>query len=189
MRKAKRSDKERIVELLRLSFINNLSVGFLVGLANGRDSRIRRLMEYAFAVCYRFGEVLITEDRSACALLLYPDAKQFSLYALWLDVKLMFGIIGFSRLSKVLRREKMIKVQHPKGPFCYLWFIGVAPAVQGNGIGSCLMDALLAKMDAQDLPVYLETSVESNIGFYERFGFEVFHQIDLGYSLFFLRRV
>jgi len=189
MRKAKRSEKEMIVELLRLSFINNLSVGFLVGSGYGRGSRIRGLMEYACEVCYRFGEVLITEDGSACALILYPHLKRFSLYAVWLDIKLLFGVIGFARLKKVLHREKLIENQHPKVPFCYLWFIGVDPAVQGKGIGSDLMAELLAKMDAQDLPVYLETSVARNISFYQKFGFQVFHQIDFGYSLVFLRRI
>ncbi|CAM4208017.1 Acetyltransferase (GNAT) family protein [Pedobacter westerhofensis] len=188
MRKAKRSDKERIVELLRLSFIDNLSVGFLVGSSSGRNTRIRRLMEYAFDVCYEFGEVVVNEEGSACALLFYRHLKQFSLSAVWLDIKLLFGVIGFARLKKVLHREKLIENQHPKGPFCYLWFIGVDPAVQGKGIGSGLMAALLSKMDAQDLPVYLETSVARNISFYQKFGFQVFHQTELSYSLLFLKR-
>jgi len=188
MMRAKRSDKQRVVELLCLSFADNLSVDFMVGSGSGRDVKIRRLMEYAFEVCYRSGEILVTEDNSACALLLYPQLKRFSISSLWLDIKLVFGVIGFSRLLKVLRREKMINMQHPHQPFCYLWFIGVDPALQGKGMGSGLLAALLAKMDAQDLPVYLETSAGRNISFYQKFGFQVFHQIDLGYSLFFLKR-
>ncbi|RZJ76923.1 MAG: GNAT family N-acetyltransferase [Flavobacterium sp.] len=188
MKSAKRSDKQRAVELLCRSFKDNLSVNFMVGSGPGQSFRTRKLMEYAFETCYRFGEVLIKEDRSAVVLLTYPHLKPFSFYSVWLDVMLMFQVIGFSRLSKVLRREKLIKIQHPGRPFCYLWFIGVDPASQGQGIGTSLIAGVLAKMDAQNLPVYLETSVERNLSFYEKFGFQVFNQTNLGYLLFFLKR-
>lgn len=41
-----------------------------------RIERIRGLLEYSFDVCNAFGEVWISEDEQACALILLPDKKR-----------------------------------------------------------------------------------------------------------------
>lgn len=51
--------------------------------------------------------------------------------------------------------------------------IGVDAHLQGQGIGSELMRDFCARMDAANEIAYLETDKEINVGFYERFGFEV----------------
>lgn len=186
--KANRNDKDRVVELLTLSFKDNLSVAYLTGAGTGTDHRIRRLMAYAFELCLRFGVVWLTEKKDGCALVLYPHLKGFSVFAIWLDVKLLFGVIGLSRLRRVLRREKLIALQHPDSAFCYLWFIGVNPWVQSRGIGAELLAEVVSESVSAGLPVYLETSTLKNVPWYEKRGFTVFYQLDLGYPLFFLKK-
>jgi ribosomal protein S18 acetylase RimI-like enzyme len=60
-------------------------------------------------------------------------------------------------------------------PHWYLAQAGVEPARQRRGIASQLLRPVLAHLDAQapPLPCYLETEQETNIAFYERFGFQV----------------
>ncbi|TYB67123.1 GNAT family N-acetyltransferase [Nonomuraea sp. PA05] len=58
----------------------------------------------------------------------------------------------------------------PEQPHWYLAQIGTVPEVQGTGVGGALMREGLARCDG---PVYLESSKESNIPFYQRHGFEV----------------
>ena len=56
------------------------------------------------------------------------------------------------------------------------WHLGpvaVDANLQGRGIGSKLMRAFCARMDAAGEVAYLETDKEINVSFYERFGFEV----------------
>ena len=55
----------------------------------------------------------------------------------------------------------------------YLWFLGVAPAAQGRGVGSALLRAANARLDADGLPAYLETGTTRNVALYERHGFKV----------------
>lgn len=62
---------------------------------------------------------------------------------------------------------------HPTEPHYYLEFIGTAPAQQGRGHGSTLLAPMVERADAEGLGMYLESSKESNVGFYGRFGFEV----------------
>jgi len=59
------------------------------------------------------------------------------------------------------------------GPHWYLWALGVMPAAQGQGIGSRLMQPVLARADAVGVPCYLETGTERNVAFYRKRGFEV----------------
>jgi ribosomal protein S18 acetylase RimI-like enzyme len=55
----------------------------------------------------------------------------------------------------------------------YLAFIGVDPDLHGKGFASELLKPMLARMDSQSLPCYLETATEKNVEIYRHFGFEM----------------
>jgi GNAT superfamily N-acetyltransferase len=55
----------------------------------------------------------------------------------------------------------------------YLDAIGVDPSQQGRGAGTALMRVGLERARELDVDAFLETAVEANIAYYERFGFEV----------------
>jgi GNAT superfamily N-acetyltransferase len=140
-----------------------------------REGRIEGLMEYSFDVCNAFGEVWMSEDFQACALILFPDKKRTSLKTILWDLRLALSVIGLDRISAVLRRESMIKNHHPKEPFAYLWFIGVNPLKQNRGIGSAFIKEVINKCEKEKRPIYLETSVERNLPFYKKFGLIFFN--------------
>lgn len=145
-------------------------------------------MDYSFNVCNKFGEVWISDDQQACALILFPDKKRVTFRTVHWDLKLAFAVIGLGRVSNVLRREAMIKANHPKEPIAYLWFIGVNPQTQGRGVGSALIQEVIQECEKKKRPIYLETSMQKNLRFYKKFGFEIFHSLPLSYTLYQLRR-
>jgi ribosomal protein S18 acetylase RimI-like enzyme len=51
--------------------------------------------------------------------------------------------------------------------------IGVLPTRQGAGIGSLLMERFCKEVDACPATAYLETDLDKNVRFYEKFGFKV----------------
>ena len=51
--------------------------------------------------------------------------------------------------------------------------IGVLPTHQGSGIGSILMERFCKEVDACLAKAFLETDLDKNIRFYEKFGFKV----------------
>lgn len=56
------------------------------------------------------------------------------------------------------------------------WFlqaISVDPQFQGRGHASELLRPMLARIDEEGLPCYLETLEEQNVRLYEHFGFRV----------------
>lgn len=73
----------------------------------------------------------------------------------------------------------LMKKHHPEEPHWYLAVIGSDPTVRGAGFGQALMRSGLDRCDAEGAPAYLESSNESNIGYYMRFGFEVTGEITL----------
>jgi ribosomal protein S18 acetylase RimI-like enzyme len=107
--------------------------------------------------------------------------------ALWIPPG-RFPLSSWSQLSQLpgslrafYRRRGALKIGvaysrataplHPKEPHWYLWVLMTDPSSQGRGIGTALMDDGLARSDAEGLGTYLETNNESNVAFYQRFGF------------------
>jgi ribosomal protein S18 acetylase RimI-like enzyme len=188
MKKVGLSDKSRVVNILVASFEDNRSVNYVVKQDQFRLKRIRMLMEYSFDVCYHFGDVYLSDDGHACALILYPDKKKMTLRSVLLDVKFAFGCVGSGNIGKVLKRQRAIKALYPIQPIYYLWFIGVNPEAQGKGIGANLLTALLMEAHIKDRSIYLETSMELNLKFYRKFGFELYHEMEVPHQLFFMRK-
>jgi len=187
MIKASKNDKRNIVEILSNSFYDNQSVNYIIAHRHNKEE-IMALMDYSFEQCFLHGNVYLSNDKNACALILYPQKKRFSLKTTWLDIRLIFKSIGLFRILKALNRESAIKKLQPKIDMSYLWFIGVQPSVQHTGIGTKLLTEIIQEADSKKLPTYLETSTLHNLPWYERFGFIVYSRLELGYTLFFLKR-
>jgi ribosomal protein S18 acetylase RimI-like enzyme len=112
--------------------------------------------------------------------------------ALWLppgfgpDEETMIGLVERSAPDAV--KDDMYGVfeemgkYHPTEPHWYLPLIGVDPSQQGNGIGSALMKHALIPCDRDGTIAYLESSNPRNISLYERHGFEVIGEIQVGSS-------
>lgn len=188
MKTANRADKELVVDILAKSFEANLSINYIVKQDKKHLNRIRSLMGYSFEMCYLFGEIILSDDEKACALILYPHMKKASFKAIMLDARLIFECVGLKKLMITLYRESLIKKIQPKEEMLYLWFIGTYPSEQNKGIGSTLMTSVMQIAMLQNTPIYLETSTLKNLPWYERFGFEIYNEYNLGYQLFFLRR-
>lgn len=188
MIRARYADKGLVVNILAASFHDNQSVNYILKQGAKRAGRLRKLMEYAFDVCYLFGDVFLSDDEKGCALILMPDQKKITLKKIALDIRLVLSVTGLSNVRKAMRREARINGLHPKSPFYYLWFIGVDPTAQGEGAGSKLLQEVINEAFSKGRPVFIETSVLRNIPWYEKFGFTVYANLDFGYKLYCMRK-
>jgi ribosomal protein S18 acetylase RimI-like enzyme len=81
------------------------------------------------------------------------------------------GQIG-SRAAEVLALFERMERTHPGGPpHYYLSLLGTHPDHRGKGLGLSLLADNLAKIDAEGVPAYLESSNPDNDPRYERLGF------------------
>jgi hypothetical protein len=76
MQKATGSNKALIVDILTKAFDDNKSVNYIIKQDERRIERTRELSSYSFEICLRFGEIFISEDKTACALMLFPGTKR-----------------------------------------------------------------------------------------------------------------
>ncbi len=188
MIRAEYADKERVVEILTASFDDNKSVNYVIKQDKNRVERIRNLMRYSFDVCYWFGDIFVTEDKNGCAMVLMPDKKKSTLKSTLADVRLIFKSMGLGNVMKAMARESKIRKLHPPGLLYNLWFIGVDPSEQNKGIGGRLLSEVIKEGQSKQRIICLETSTLKNIPWYEKFGFKIYNELDLGYRLFFLKK-
>ena len=85
-----------------------------------------------------------------------------------------------ARLTRFNNITDRARRQHASDPHWYLWIIGVAVELQGNGIGAALMADGLAQADRAGVACYLDTVSEANIGFYEGYDFSVVETMTVG---------
>jgi ribosomal protein S18 acetylase RimI-like enzyme len=57
--------------------------------------------------------------------------------------------------------------------------IGILPSHQGSGVGSRLMRRFCTEVDACSTRAYLETDLDINVRFYEKFGFNVIAETEV----------
>ncbi|GAB3689050.1 GNAT family N-acetyltransferase [Nocardiopsis oceani] len=101
------------------------------------------------------------------------------------------ALIGRTNLAAFVRIFAEWKMAAPQEPHLYLAALGVDPAVAGTGVAGGLLTDGLDGADSQSLPVFTQTLNEKSVGFYERFGFRVVHEVphlDVGTSYFLLRQ-
>lgn len=96
------------------------------------------------------------------------------------------GLRGIGKVGVLAAMEK----RHPREPHHYLAIIGTDPDHQGKGIGAALLQPVLDRCDEEGLPAYLESSKESNVGYYARYRFDVTAPFTLkgGPTLYFMWR-
>ena len=188
MTRAAYRDKDLVVNILANSFADNLSVNYIIKQDSNKLQRIKGLMAYSFEICHLYGDVFLTDDRKGCALIVFPDKKKTAVKSILLDVKLIFKCMGLLNIKKAMRREAMIKNNHPEGPMYYLWFIGVDATAQNKGIGSKLLEYVINQGISQNRKICLETSTLKNIPWYQKFGFEIYKELDFGYKLYCMKK-
>ena len=86
----------------------------------------------------------------------------------------LLAATGLARFGRLMAIRADMDRHHPmQRRHAYLWFLGVAPAAQGRGVGSALLRAAAQRLDAEHLPAYLETGTTRNVALYQRHGFAV----------------
>ncbi|MDP9238134.1 MAG: GNAT family N-acetyltransferase, partial [Chloroflexota bacterium] len=145
-------------------------------------ARFRNVLRYG----HLFGEVHAAEGLDAVALWLPPGETEMTddrmAQAGMFELRAIVGEDAFRRFIGVVEMFDELHASDAPDPHWYLLVIGVDPPQQRRGLGSALIEPMLARADEQGLPCYLETANEGNIGFYEHLGFAIVHDIVEGES-------
>ncbi len=170
------SSTRQLAFMLAKAFADDPVMAYIFPRLEGRLQRVESIMGLAIKTYAANGLIESLEGHSA-AIWQRPLPDKPTL--LMLLINSMEAIV---RLRGALERAQ--NVQHItaqariKEPHWYLAIIGTEPGYRGSWQGGMslagqLLHSALQRCDQQNLPAYLESSAPGNIGFYQRFGFEI----------------
>ena len=132
-----------------------------------------------------YGEAYATPNLEGVAIWANPDKINLNIVdiiragGLKLSYKVGSTILfdlGLKRILRFMKSMDFLEKTHKRlVPFrhWYLAALAVDTDHQGKGHASALLEPMLARIDREGLPLYLETQKEKNVALYERFGFKV----------------
>jgi GNAT superfamily N-acetyltransferase len=85
----------------------------------------------------------------------------------------VIGAGPHARFHEMIDHVEALHSRDVTRPHWYAMVIGVDPSCQGQGIGTALLQPVMARADAAGVPCYLETCQPRNVPFYRKQGFEV----------------
>jgi ribosomal protein S18 acetylase RimI-like enzyme len=191
MIEAGKIDKNLVINILAASFDTNKSVNFIVKQDKFRTWRIRKLMEHYFYLGLWFGKVLLNDNKTAAAIVIYPERVKPTPRYILAKLKLFFQCVGIRKIFAVNKRQKLIEKYLPSYPYLHLVFFGVDPSSQLKGVGSRFLTEILDLASKENRGLQLETSNEKNLPFYRKQGIEVYGKLtekDIGYILYLLQK-
>jgi len=121
------------------------------------------------------GEVYVAGDGKAAALWMPPSPPEPTTRDVVAHLPLL--LLLSKRFLATRRLSMLLASHHPRSSHFYLGTIGTDPSFQRRGAGSSLIEAVLSRCDALNLPAYLECSKRENIDFYASHGFVVTDQV------------
>lgn len=171
VRLAQTGESDQLARALAAAFFDDPVFGWLISRWPSRLARLERYFAIQLAHSLADGCVWTADGLRGAALCMPPGRWR-------LPPKLMiargghFADVFRGRLPRALGLLAAIERRHLRDAHYYFANIGVAPEMQGRGLGSRLMGPTLDRCDEEDLPAYLEASSERNAALYARFGFE-----------------
>ncbi len=140
-----------------------------------------RGLPFLFAPLVRYtlanGEAYTTENTDAVALWLPPGNTTPTNEGMGQagigDAAQELGDVAMGRVMNLSSYLEIIHTQEMPGPHWRLFFLGVEPERQGQGVGGALIQPMLARIAEAGMSAYLDTFEERTVPFYERQGFRV----------------
>jgi ribosomal protein S18 acetylase RimI-like enzyme len=177
VRQAVAADLPDLVEMLVRSFDDDPVSEFMFA---GPRRRRRGLHSFfASQLKHQYlphGHVYTTGQRDSAAIWGAPDVPRNG-WAELIQLLPTAPYLASTRTHRALQLLFQVDGLRPQEPHWYLATLGTDPDRQGRGLGSALMESMMARIDHSGLPAYLESSKERNVSFYARFGFEVVDEL------------
>lgn len=170
----RRSDRGPVIATLAAAFADDPVMRFIFPDDADRRARLPRLLAILYDGDGAHGARFMTARCEAATLWRSPGQGRLGILEKLRHGPPWLHAAGFA-LPRALAVSAASDANHPEEPHWYLHIAGCLPADQGRGFGRAAIAPGLARADAENVASYLETANETNIGFYERLGFEVTH--------------
>ena len=179
---------EKASEVLSRAFRDDPELASFFSDPLKRQRLLFPMFKVELAHALRHGEVyVVSSDIEGVAVWLPSDAPEISLWALlrYSGLRMLLkarweflrNLGTFWRFWREMQRDddfaRRLRRQLAPYDHWYLAVLGVDPESQGKGYASRLLKPMLARLDREGMPAYLETSIEDYVPMYGHFGFKV----------------
>lgn len=141
------------------------------------EAQLRFFMRCNCALALNNGECYATPARDGIALWLPPGRSSMTISGMWhagmFWAPLKYGFSGTARVIVFAHNIDAMHKHCAPMPHYYLFLTGVDPSQQRQGVSRALLGDKLKRIDAERMPVYLETQSASNVEIYQKLGFVV----------------
>lgn len=140
---------------------------------SGRRHRMEAVFRILFTNCP--GRVLLAKKGDSIAGVMrvveWPECRPPLMEGLRLLPFMASALKG--SIFKSIKLDTLWTRHDPKEHHWHIDPIAVKPEIQRQGVGGLLMDYYCRFVDSRNSAGYLETGMEENVRFYEKFGFSV----------------
>ena len=145
-------------------------------------SKRKKVLPYVFDFIVRYGllygKVHTTSSKlEGIAIWFHSEKARLNLWKLLrIGVSPIFFLSLGKGLGGLVRHNKYVselRQHHVPSQHWYLHLLAIAPEFQGKRYANALMKPMLAQIEQERLPCYLETQEEKNVSIYEHYGFSV----------------
>ena len=185
LHKVKNSEIREAILVLADAFKEDPLFKKLFGDADENSYKYNLVAKFMLRYCQKYGNVYASSDKFEGIMAITQN--DYTYMSLWGMIRsgsifplFRIGFKPFMLIASALSPIDVTRKKHMKNKlFAYVQIIGVAKKEQGKGHGSKLIRELISMTDEVKLPIYLETETESNVRFYEQFGFKTLEKMDL----------
>lgn len=175
--RAPRPDERRsVLDVLGRAFHDDPVARHLFPNPRNRARKWARFSGLAIDSMRETAHVLTTDAVEGAAIWQLPTENQLG-FGQNLRIALRFLAIAGWGTRRAARLGDFTGNHRLREPHYYLAALGTDPPHQGKGVGSALIEPVLARADREGIPSYLESSKETNVPFYRKHGFEVVEEL------------
>ncbi len=170
VRQATTDDIAPLARSLARAFLDDPIMTFMTGSKELPLDKGERFFGHMAKIQLTHQHVYVTAGCEAAAIWAPPDKWKLPTPEVIKAIPTLVKVFGVG--VRPLQVLTLVEKNHPKEPHYYLEFLGTDPAHQRKGLGAAVLEPVLAKCDAEGLGAYLESSKDTNVPYYRRFGFE-----------------
>ncbi len=171
-------DKKKAADVVAAAFFDYPMFAFYFPDPGRRARLLSWYLGNVLTCALHFGEVFTTPDVAGVVFTLPPGHTRLT-QGEYARNGFFFTpfVMGWSNFVRSQRCEDFVADTHERimrgRPHYYLWGLAVDPHRKRSGIGTALMQPVLAKADRENRPFYLETHDENNVAYYQRMDFQL----------------
>lgn len=172
--KAKISDKDWIVALLSEVYKENPTVLFA---AKGNKKKIKKVFSYSFDIFFSQEGVYYHPNKKG--VVFFKMGTGQTQKRLFKSVFFLLFVSGIKNGLKLLKRQKTLKKEHPKGMFMHIGVFGIKVHPERNRTARDIRNFIFDFAIESKTDIYLETPMEKTKRVYEYYGFNCYRKIYL----------